>query len=96
MPKVFTNTILLAVFVDDVNNLGELFVKYDTLYIEKGVPLFYPLPKGKVLVLVLITQSVIWTTIRRWLPYKETYYRSIVGQDVDIVIESPPLQNAND
>jgi hypothetical protein len=27
-----------------------------------------------------------WTTIRRWTPQKEKYYRSIIGEEVKIEI----------
>lgn len=84
---------LLAVFVCDRKEIGELFQKYDTLFIdnkEKDFG-FYTLPSGKLLVLLLITgaKGHLWTTIRRWTPWKETYYRGLVGQDVEIEIVKP-------
>jgi hypothetical protein len=85
---------LMAVFIADTKEFGELFTKWDTLIDNKeweypaGVlnrkSMFYPLPKGKVIVLLLITYKYVWTTIRRYIPYKEKYYRSLVGQDVKI------------
>lgn len=92
VPKAPTS--LLAVFVDDTKNFCEFFVKYDTFYsikeIEKSEThnFFYPLPKGKVIVLLLITHNDLWTTIRRWTPQKEAYYRGRVGTDFEIIINN--------
>lgn len=95
MPETDDSTSLMAVFVADTKEFGELFTKYDTLYFKKsfsrmenGVG-YYSLPKGKVLVLLFMTgyPGKVWTTIRRWTPAKEKYYRGIVGQDVKILIE---------
>lgn len=88
-------TTLMAVFLCNREELGELFVKYDTLFWDGIVPgitrdrtaYFYELPKGRLMVLLLITHNKVWTTIRRWTPQKEKYYRSIVGQDVKIEIK---------
>lgn len=88
MPKdLSAPTMLMAVFTADTKEFGELFVKWDTLILndEEGVD-FYDLPKGKVLVLLLITIEQVWTTIRRWTPQKETYYRSLIGQDLEVEI----------
>lgn len=87
-------TMLLAVFSADTKEFGELFIKHDTLYWNNGKrdPKagigFYELPKGKVLVLLLITghKGHLWTTVRRWTPEKERYYRGIIGQGVQIEI----------
>jgi len=88
MPTDLSRTRLLQVFVCDRKDLGELFVNYDTAY-SKG---FYELPKGKLLVLLLQSQGNgmffgdVWTTIRRYIPYKEEYYRGLIGQDIKIEI----------
>lgn len=92
MPKdLSAPTILLAVFNADTKELGELFIMRDTHIMdgEEGKD-FYDLPKGKVLILLLTTECHMWTTIRRWTPWKETYYRSIIGQGVEIVINPLP------
>jgi hypothetical protein len=40
-----------------------------------------------VIVLFLIADDRrTWTTIRRWTPQKEKYYRSIIGEEVKIEI----------
>jgi len=99
---------LLDVFLAETSELSKQFIEYDTQYSEKDyvgvqsdlsgntfIPTktkSYPLPNGKVLVLLLWSWGEIskhvWTTIRRWTPEKEAYYRSIRGQTVEIVIES--------
>jgi len=92
---------LLQVFVVDRKELSESFLRYDTLYWEEThggdvQEQFYALPKGKLLVLLLesVHQSgcSCWTTIRRWTPEKETYYKSMQGQKfkVEIVKEAKP------
>lgn len=87
MPKDFEMTSLMAVFNADTKEFGELFIKYDTLYWGKNSTEFYPLPKGKALVLLFLTGSkgLTWTTIGRWTPQKEKYYQSKIGQDFEIV-----------
>lgn len=94
MPEYFEMTSLLAVFTADSKEFHEIFVKYDTLISilsNKGNVEYYQLPKGKVLVLLFMTGSEprLWTTIRRWTPEKEKYYRSKIGQDFEIeIVES--------
>lgn len=87
MPLNFNETRLLQVFICDRKELGELFVNYDTAYNEG----FYELPKGKLIVLLLqslngVIFDPLWTTIRRWTPQKEKYYREIIGKEVDIIV----------
>ncbi len=89
MPSDVSETILLDVFV--VDRISERFKVYDTLI--KGKNPFYSesyfkLPSGKLLILLLKSNVFIWTTIRRWTPEKETYYRSIIGNDVIIEVNN--------
>lgn len=89
MPENTRRTRILQIFLCDRKDLGELFVNYDTAY-SQG---FYELPKGKLIVLLL--QSIgngmffgdLWTTIRRWTPEKELYYRGLIGKEVEVVID---------
>lgn len=68
---------LLGVLVANRATLHSAFVEYDTAIIGGGN---YPLPSGKVLVLLLQAESgELWTTIRRWTPDKEQYYRGLRG-----------------
>ncbi len=87
MPGDKIDTILLEVFITD--NISERFKIYDTLIKGKN-PFYsnsyYPLPKGKVIVLLLYSDSQLWTTIRRWTLEKEKYYRRLRGEQVKIEI----------
>jgi len=99
---------LLKVEVHDRKELNEEFVEYDTVYkypvfrhieghgdIEYVGENHYPLPKGKLLVLVFLGDKLIpFTTGRRWTPLrkgetqtKEEWYRSRIGELFEIVIE---------
>lgn len=53
----------------------------------------YKLPKGKCILLTFFTQfkldegvetEDVWTTVRRWEPYKERYYYGLIGKQVEI------------
>lgn len=88
MPAYLYHTKLMQVFVSDSAALSPLLINYDTIYLDHGIYRHYELPKGKVLVLVLITghTGTVWTTIRRWTPKKEAYYTGLTGQEVTIAI----------
>lgn len=79
-------TRLLAVFKVDRSQLSAPFLEWDTKYADK--PGSFQLPKGKeFLVLMLLTEERLWTTIRAaWPPEKEAYYRSHVGEQIEIEI----------
>jgi hypothetical protein len=81
---------LLHVFVEDTKNFGKEFINYDTSYFDEkeGSKKFYELPKGKVLVLFFFAGfDDVFTTIRRWTPEKENYYKCKIGQEFKVVIE---------
>lgn len=86
-----TITHLIEVLVTDTKELSTDFITYDTAIAEGGGNQFYKLPKGKILILFLLTShsgsKELWTTIRRWTPEKEAYYRSIHGQQIEVVVE---------
>ncbi len=86
IPKIAT---LIEVFVVDSKDLHPRFVEYDTIYWdeEKNNWAYYKLPKGKVLVLLLKTNNMIWTTIRRFTPKKYEYYKKKRWEDFVIVIK---------
>ena len=76
---------LMFLSVCDVSELHKSFVEYDTKYWnpEMEDKAYYELPKtGKVIVLLLYDEKnfIVFTTIRRWTPEKEVYYRSQVGK----------------
>jgi len=85
-------TNILQLFICDHKELSRAFKEYDVSY-EKpnGDCGEYELPESKVIVILLETYvrgegNFAWTTIRRWTPQKEKYYQSIVGQEVQIVL----------
>jgi hypothetical protein len=89
MPPAHMKTArLLQVLIADKKELSPEFVEYDTAYKEiecnpEEETKHYPLPDGKLIILLLQTGWV-WTTIRRWTPAKESYYRSLQGQELKI------------
>lgn len=80
-------TMLLQVFITDKKELSEDFIRYDTGYatFAKAAE-YYPLPEGKLLVLMLLTGKNLWQTIRRYTPEKEAYYKSLQGRAIEIVV----------
>jgi hypothetical protein len=90
MPEDVTNASLIQVFLCDRKDLSSDFIAYDTGYEnEYGDYNEYNLPKGKVMVLLLRSNTGkerLWTTIRRWTPRKEEYYKSMVGEEFEISI----------
>ena len=81
---------LLGVFPFDLEkDLNNVLHEYDTLYHEKGESKYYPLPqKGKYLLLVFVKSGMIpsvFTTIRRWTPRKESYYRMNRGLEFEVI-----------
>ena len=84
MPEGFERSTLMEVLIADRSDLCPEFIEYDTAIIAAGN---YPLPRGKLLVLLLQTDTTLelWTTIRRWTAEKEKYYRSLRGEFVECV-----------
>jgi hypothetical protein len=82
-------TYLIGLECVELDKLPTDFLGYDTTYPIDGREEQYPLPKrGSYMILFLYTESnQVWTTIRRFTQSKHDYYRSIVGQEVKIVIE---------
>jgi hypothetical protein len=78
---------LLAVLKVKRGQLSSQFLEWDTKFADK--PGNFPLPAGQeYLVLLLLTEGQLWTTIRAaWPPEKEDYYRSHVGEQVNIEIQ---------
>jgi hypothetical protein len=80
-------TTLLEVFLTEKDELSPDFIVYDTEIRDGG---FYELPEGKLIVLLLCTESPIdnylWTTVRRYVPSKYAYYKAMRGKHVQIEI----------
>lgn len=81
------DTTLLAVLKTRSGQLSPEFLAWDTKYADQ--PGNYPLTASpEYLVLMLLTDGRLWTTIRAaWPPEKEEYYRSHIGEPVNIQIE---------
>jgi hypothetical protein len=93
MPSSFdgTTTQLTAVELVNLEDLDPEFIEKDTAIVGGG---HYKLPKrGKYMVLQLLTTKSgtrcihVWQTIRRWTAEKEDYYRSHVGETMNIEIQ---------
>ncbi|MCZ7361924.1 MAG: hypothetical protein O8C58_01060 [Candidatus Methanoperedens sp.] len=86
------HTTLIQTLVAYSGELTSEFIDYDTLIAEGEGDQHYELPKGKVIILFLLTTNnrngipELWTTIRRYTPEKWQYYRTIVGQEIIIRI----------
>ena len=76
---------LLQVLKVHYNDLSDEFKRYDTYYIDGDDEKYYPLPKTDLLILFLAPSRLyppayLFTTIRRWTPKKEKFYKSKVGE----------------
>jgi hypothetical protein len=79
--------VLLGVEKRKIEELPADFIDYDTEYYRESMTsLYYQLPeKGDFLILFFWAKQV-FTTIRRWTPEKEKYYRSMVGKTFKIEV----------
>ena len=85
MPPGASKSKLIQVFKTSFKELSGEFIAYDTKV--KGSNSYYKLPKSELLVLLLLSsKGYLWTTIRRYTPTKEIYYKSLVGQTFDCII----------
>lgn len=72
---------LLAVFISQTSCLSSSFIEYDTIYHENGIDEYYPLPEGKVLVLLFLgARGNLFTTVREYKESKAKYYQLNVGR----------------
>ena len=79
-------TSLLSVFKVKRGQLSPAFLEWDTKYRHK--PGNFPLPAGQeYLILMLLTSGLLWATTRvAWPPEKEEWYRSHIGEEINIQI----------
>ena len=105
-PDIKLKATLLEVFECNKDELSPEFIEYDTSYYEEqrdhvdimegGKVRYskhnYPLPTGKLLILLLQTVNEsgahLWTTVRRSTPEKKIYYRSMRGKQFECVVEA--------
>ena len=84
MPLNYTPSRLIQTLLIDRSEMSDQFVAYDTLNLNDEM---YKLPKGKLIVLLLLTTDrCLWTTIRRYTQSKWDYYHSQIGVLFDIVV----------
>ena len=84
MPAYESPSRLIQTIEIDRADLSHQFVDYDTLRMDGEM---YKLPKGKLIIILLLTESdELWTTIRRYTPSKWDYYHSCIGEWFEIVI----------
>ena len=79
---------LLHVFITNTKFIHKDFMDYDTAYFHpvKFDRAFYELPKGTILVLLLLSEDKkLFTTIRRYTPQKWNYYNGKRGEIFDCV-----------
>ena len=81
---------LLQVFELSRRELSPAMVNADTVYGDAAHPGYYPLPSGKLLFLLFLSESGhMFPTIRsaRTWPYdKAAYYRDAIGEMFEVVI----------
>lgn len=93
MPKNLYQTHIYAVEVTDFDKLTPEFIDQDTETVDGK---FYPLPTfGKCMIIRLWTNGHKWQTVRSWNPEKEKYYKSLIGQEVRILIANNGTQKTN-
>ena len=87
--KASNTAILLGAQSAIVGNLDKEFLKYDTSYWDFKLGWQnYDLSRLKnVLILYFYSNNSVFTTIRRWTPQKEDYYKSKIGETFEIVIK---------
>ena len=81
---------LLLVLKTTKDELHESLITYDSL---KTDGTFYPVPDGELLLLIFQThfpypeRNHIFTTLRRWTPRKEEYYRSHISEWFNVEVK---------
>lgn len=85
-------SILIQMFVCEHRQISRYFINYDTLYLDEHKQYkYYDIPNERHIVLLINTIGAIgigkiWTTIRRWTHEDELYYKSIVGEELNIQV----------
>ena len=89
LPEGIKSAVLLAVQETTKEHLPKSFLIYDSGYYENGELKFYPIPPGQVLFLCFWHEPTeeLFPTVRRWTPEKARYYRSLVGEEFEVVID---------
>jgi hypothetical protein len=80
--KLPFKAVLVQCFKIHYRDLSKCFIAYDTTYDEGE----YPLPKTDLIVLLLMFEDKkLFTTIRSFNPEKWKYYKSLEGEEVELL-----------
>ena len=94
MPEDVSNTIALEIIKTHNRDIASHFKRYDTEY-DVG---YYNLPDTDLLLILLMSfedncsggaNGRLWTTLRKYTPEKELYYRTMRGKSIEIEITHP-------
>lgn len=79
--------VLIQVFKTHFKELSDNFIVYDACFENAaGNNDLYQLPRTDLIVLVFLRRNnTLYTTVRRWTPEKEKYYRAKVGELFKVV-----------
>lgn len=88
MPEDLSINILTGIFISNTKDLGKFFKDYNTGWSDGIEYSKSTLPKGKIVVLLFNSgiNSELWTTIIRWTPQKERYYRKAIDCEFEVEI----------
>ncbi len=88
-----THARLMAAELRDRKDMSDKFIQYDTVHENESGELkgYYPLPKGRYIVLLFWGDELIpFTTVRPWNPKKAIYYQENIGKLFLINIKDKP------
>ena len=78
---------LVDVHATDYETLSPSFIEYDTAYItDDARTVYYNLPKGELIILYLVQDNIMMTTVRRYIVDKYNFYYDLIGKEVMIKV----------
>ncbi len=85
-----SKVVLMQVITIDQDLLSDSFIEYDTMWLDEELnENHYELPKSELLILIFMTSKCeLFTTIRRFIPQKFAYYKSLENHELELVITS--------
>ncbi len=88
-PKSCKQTKARLIEVNYLTKINNDLKEYDTLWDDNGDIGYYELPPGLKLQLVFIgNKDIPFCTIRKQTPKKETYYRNLIGEWFEVVVDN--------
>ena len=88
--KIPKTAILREAFRVKKDTLHKDFINWDTAYwgSESRIVEHYSLDfKDAIILLFNDENGKVWTTIRRWTPRKEEYYRNARGEEFEVIVD---------